>query len=218
MLVKSARRISAIGACAALALALGGEGRLSRRRPSKRTEGRACYPASRPGRARTFTSWAISRSGETSGCLTTRSSRTRIARMPTCLLAPSTARASPSSTYATSTHLKLLYRWQIENPALHKTVLGALDGKYFKLTAATTTCSLPVQPGHARRRAWGGRRRRHRATRYEQGQNRRPHPRAQYPGGFHNSSSTVTRMADTCLSRPSTARTRKSTTWPRCCR
>ncbi len=30
-------------------------------------------------------------------------------------------------------HVKLLYRWQIENAALHKTILGAPDGKYFKL-------------------------------------------------------------------------------------
>jgi hypothetical protein len=30
-------------------------------------------------------------------------------------------------------NVKLLYRWQIENAALHKTILGAPDGKYFKL-------------------------------------------------------------------------------------
>ena len=29
--------------------------------------------------------------------------------------------------------MKLLYRWQIENAGLHKTILGAPDGKYFKL-------------------------------------------------------------------------------------
>jgi hypothetical protein len=29
-------------------------------------------------------------------------------------------------------NVKLLYRWVIENPALHKTILGAPDGKYFK--------------------------------------------------------------------------------------
>ena len=30
-------------------------------------------------------------------------------------------------------NVRLLYRWQIENAGLHKTILGALDGKYFKL-------------------------------------------------------------------------------------
>ena len=30
-------------------------------------------------------------------------------------------------------NVKLLYRWTIENPALHKTILGATDGKYFKI-------------------------------------------------------------------------------------
>ena len=30
-------------------------------------------------------------------------------------------------------NVKLLYRWQIENAGLHKTILGAPDGKYFKL-------------------------------------------------------------------------------------
>jgi len=30
-------------------------------------------------------------------------------------------------------NVKLLYRWQIENASLHKTILGAPDGKYFKM-------------------------------------------------------------------------------------
>jgi len=45
--------------------------------------------------------------------------------------------------------VKLLYRWTIENPALHKTILGAPDGKYFKMSGP---CDAAAR-GHDKRGA-----------------------------------------------------------------
>ncbi len=131
MLMKSARRISVIGACAAVALALGGAGTALAQATEQANGGPGVLPGVKTGQSSNLHLVGHIPLGGYFRVLDDEIEQDP--SRPWAYVSMGRERAGFSVIDLRNlNHIKLLYSWHIENPELHKPVVGGMDGKYFK--------------------------------------------------------------------------------------